>query len=120
MRIIPDNLRINLEERLDKTRNYQDKYYDEIASIMGLLEKRDLILLFLKGVALSRTLYKDCPEVRPFGDIDILVPEDQAKNIFTILIKEAGYHCHKDKDLQKLYVYVAQHYAPLSKKGVIN
>ncbi len=111
-------MRINLEKRLEETRDWQNKYYDETASIVGLLEKKGFRPLFLKGVALAQTLYEHYPEVRPFGDIDILVPEDQANNIFRILLKEAGYHCPWNTNFQKLLVHIIQHYPVISKKGL--
>jgi hypothetical protein len=59
--------------------------YRELESLMGECARASIPLLVLKGAALARTLYSE-PPLRPFGDLDVLIPQGEAHHLREMLI----------------------------------
>jgi Uncharacterised nucleotidyltransferase len=63
----------------------------EAMTAVQILVENDLTPIALKGVALQATAYVQ-PSLRPIGDVDVLVPYDQAQKAVRILIAD-GWIC---------------------------
>lgn len=86
-----DNFLGLLEEKLRRWRLFGLKSLAELVRIQKSFDEAGVSLLHLKGPTLSQRLYGD-PLLRSFGDLDVLVKEDQARYAIDTLVK-LGYEC---------------------------
>ena len=71
-----------------------ETHYTAIAELAERAANAGLDIVLLKGAALARTLYLD-PALRPFADIDLLVPNERVEDAKQMLIA-AGYEIAPD------------------------
>ena len=74
----------------------EGRAWDEIGLILGAWRPEGIEPIFLKGVLLGARHYP-APGLRPFGDIDLLVPDAQRDAAVAALL-ELGYQCTDDLD----------------------
>jgi hypothetical protein len=58
--------------------------YQVLSELLQELERRDISILGIKGVALAPLLYPD-PSLRPMRDMDILVPGKRAREVVAVM-----------------------------------
>ncbi len=64
----------------------------QLSQILSAFQAAGVTPMLLKGAALARFVYAD-PALRPFGDVDVLVPFEQIDRAHTTLV-QAGYAIH--------------------------
>ena len=89
------------------------KHLHELEELSLLSEKTGLQVIFLKGSHLAFHVYPS-PSLRPMGDIDIMVKEEDLPKIIGLLA-EAGYSCDYFT-LENLKKF-DRHLPPFTKKG---
>jgi hypothetical protein len=87
-------------------------YSWEVKCVLETITKADIAVMVLKGADVATTLYRH-PELRHFGDVDLMVrPEDLTVTI--ALLEGLGYHYHQEYRFESLsrqraaFVYVKE------------
>ena len=94
------------------------KKAEEIKYITSKMSKAQYPFLILKGLGMAETVYKENPYIRDFNDIDILVKEEEADEIYAYFLEDIGYACEASIGEQLVYKKFFQHYAPICRDGV--
>lgn len=92
-----------------------------IARMLDVMEKNGFDGIVMKGPVLQAIIYADMPYVRPFSDLDVLLPEKQAIAFHSHLLKNEGlqYGGRYSENYDSWYkagLEMAQHLIPLSDK----
>ena len=88
---VPDDIRQSLLDAYHDTGVANMLLYHELSQIVeALREDGDPPLVLLKGPALAETIYPNIA-LRPFGDLDLLLPEERLSRAVRSL-KALGYH----------------------------
>jgi hypothetical protein len=101
------NLRFNKEiidafkEFYDLTYKRNSRLYKELEKILNAFKKENIDVIFLKGIYLSKYVYKDIG-LRPMADIDILIKKENLSKINKIL-KKNNFIREKDSKKAKLH-----------------
>ena len=100
--LIPINKQLSIPEEIDnqlKVEQYQ--HVSRFVSVMhaqqeltNILEKQSVLPMILKGIAAAQ--YYDYVESRTFGDIDILITDENAFNVAVNVLLELGYLPQKE------------------------
>ncbi len=107
-----------LNEEEKRAKEKFDQKISEIKYIQKKLSDIRRSFLILKGAGMAYTVYKEKPYIRDFNDIDILVEETEADNIYKYFLESMGYVCKKGLSEQLIYKNFFQHYAPICREGV--
>ncbi len=86
---IPDTTRKTLENAYYINLNRNLRFLREIGLLLEKFDTAGIKTIFLKGIALIETIYKN-PALRTMADTDILIPEDKIAQTKQLL-KQAGY-----------------------------
>jgi len=87
-----------------------------LITIQELLRRYSIPIITLKGMALATSLYQD-ENVRPMGDIDLLVPEDQGQVALKILLEAGAKQTHTPRSA--LHEKVHSHVRAVIYNGVL-
>ena len=104
---------------LEKTNHDEAARQDAfIARILDIMQKGGYRGIVMKGPVLQAAIYTDKPYVRPFGDLDVLLPEKQALDLYSHLLQYEGFQYVRryNKNYEswnKAVTEMAQHLIPL-------
>ena len=92
------------------------RLFAELTQLMRLLREQDIQLVVLKGPVIAETYYPD-PALRPYGDLDLLIREDDLLAVSGILVArgyaekngddhEEGHRLHKCHGIfQRIFIH---------------
>ena len=83
----------------EKSSKKQDVF---IARMLDIMDKNGFNGIVMKGPVLQSIIYTDMPYVRPFGDLDVLLPEEQAIAFHAHLLKMK--ECNMEEDIPKIAI----------------
>ena len=86
---LPEEVRVELQAIVSRLRRRAALWILERDRILSILQQAGITPVMLKGGGLSTTLYAE-PLQREFGDLDLLVPEDQFDRTVARLL-DSGY-----------------------------
>lgn len=115
--IIPENVITKLRNVYHKTLTRSMLLSDQFVKISKLFDEHRIRTIVLKGTLLSEWLYNDIG-LRQFSDIDLLVPEEKARECISLL-ESMGYvasYIPVSKLIDQYSEVV--HYPPMIKNGV--
>lgn len=115
---MPRKIQRFADEEEEKAKRDFDKYVEEIIYVNRKLLERNIRFIILKGIGIAETVYHNVPFLRNFDDIDILVNESDADEIYGYLLNDMGYLCKKSVGERLVYKTFFQHYAPVSRNGI--
>ena len=86
---LPDDVRSLLAKAYYNTTAHNTLLYQELDRVLTAFSSAGIPVVVLKGAALALTLYPDIG-LRPMGDLDLLVPEEQIDRAVRI-VSQLGY-----------------------------
>ena len=86
---VPDEIMATFEKGYISQLCRNFKLYNELSQILKVMNKADIPIILLKGVYLANYIYEDIA-LRPMGDIDILVREED-KEFVQEKLREIGF-----------------------------
>ncbi len=121
----PENAEKIINDQVEKYQRAASKFRESLVSYLQSSESRGIKNIVLKGLWLCEKIYHH-PAIRPGGDIDIVVPQDQVDASLTVL-KEQGigeywpnllkdeyftrHHLHQQRSSPDLSVWFEIHWA---------
>ncbi len=88
----PASLRVAVAQAYEQAAAATPGAYAQLAEILEVFWAARVTAMVLKGAAMARFFYAD-PAVRPFTDLDLLVPFEQIDRAHDVLLR-AGYAIH--------------------------
>ena len=110
---VPAEVLAKLDRRYERAVVTARDLDGELGRVMKALGEAEVQVVLLKGAALVQTVYDD-PALRPMGDLDLLIPEDQL-DLAERIVRGLGYDFFDGPEVQATAREKHRHYPRLSK-----
>ncbi|HGW4639406.1 TPA: nucleotidyltransferase family protein [Acinetobacter baumannii] len=94
---IPLRAAAMITREVDRQNKRWNALSEMLVTLMDAVKNNTEVPILLKGAALKLTVYKDSPEQRQIGDVDILVSSEDAESYCSVL-KQHGYLLRQGKN----------------------
>jgi len=117
LQFVPFNIKEILRNSLLNNIARNAGFTEKISEVLGLLEKENIRVVLLKGLALELSVYGNCG-LRQMTDVDVLVSRDNALQARKILM-ENGFRSHPLKSVlyKPIFLDAGKHLPTLTRHG---